>query len=164
MRRANDVAVNRHIITQAQQAPGTFELARVESFGEYRRRLTTAAEQAHRLLVHRFAFGDIFGTLALGVQLQIHPGGGLVHHVDRLIGKLAVGDKALREVYGLPQRFVGDFNVVMLLVFLAQSAQDIPGLLEVGLLHHYRLEAPGKRSVLLEVLAVLLEGGRADAS
>jgi Protein of unknown function (DUF3170). len=52
---------------------------------------------------------------------------------------------------------------VVLLVTLADAEQDLDALLERRLLHHDRLEASLERRVALDVLAVLVEGGRADA-
>ena len=56
---------------------------------------------------------------------------------------------------------IGD--LVVLLVALPDPLQDLDGLLERGLLHHDRLEAPLEGRVLLDVLAVLVERGRPDA-
>jgi hypothetical protein len=52
---------------------------------------------------------------------------------------------------------------VVLLVPLADAHQDVDRLLERRLLDHDRLEAPLERGVALDVLAVLVERGRADA-
>ena len=52
---------------------------------------------------------------------------------------------------------------MVLLVALPDPLQDLDGLLERGLLHHDRLEAPLQGRVLLDVLAVLVERGRPDA-
>ncbi|GJE35799.1 hypothetical protein LDDCCGHA_6019 [Methylobacterium oxalidis] len=51
----------------------------------------------------------------------------------------------------------------MLLVLLLDAAQDRDRVLDGGLGHEDRLEAPGERRVLLHVLAVLVERGGADA-
>ncbi len=50
----------------------------------------------------------------------------------------------------------------MHLVALLQPAQDADGVLDRGLVHEDRLEAPFQRRVLLDVLAVFVERGRAD--
>jgi hypothetical protein len=52
---------------------------------------------------------------------------------------------------------------VVLLVALADARQDLDRLLERGLLDHDRLEASLEGRVALDVLAVLVEGRRADA-
>ncbi len=51
----------------------------------------------------------------------------------------------------------------MLLVFFLQAAQDRDRVLDRRLLDHDRLEAAGKSRILLDMLAVLVERGRADA-
>ena len=48
------------------------------------------------------------------------------------------------------------------LVAVPQALQDLDGVGDGGLLHLHRLEAALERSVLLEVLAVLVERGGAD--
>jgi hypothetical protein len=52
---------------------------------------------------------------------------------------------------------------VVLLVALANPHEDVDRLLERRLLDHDRLEAPLEGRVALDVLAVLVEGRRADA-
>ncbi len=51
----------------------------------------------------------------------------------------------------------------MLLVLVLQPAQDRDGVLDRRLGHEHGLEAPRERSVLLHMLAVFVERGRADA-
>ena len=51
---------------------------------------------------------------------------------------------------------------MVVLVALAQAAQDRDRLLDRRLVDEDRLEAPLERGVLLDVLAVLVERGRAD--
>ena len=88
---------------------------------------------------------------------------GLVDQVDRLVREVAVGDVADREVGRGLDGVVRDRDLVVLLVALADPHEDLDGLLEGGLLDHDRLEAPLERRVALDVLAVLVEGRRADA-
>ena len=87
----------------------------------------------------------------------------LVDQVDRLVRQEAVGDVADRQVRGGLERLVGDRDLVVLLVALADAHQDVDGLLERRLLDHDRLEAALEGGVALDVLAVLVERGRADA-
>ena len=61
-------------------------------------------------------------------------------------------------------RGVGDAHAVVDLVALLQAAQDGDRLLDRRLAHHDRLEAALEGGVLLDVLAVLGEGGGADAA
>jgi hypothetical protein len=58
---------------------------------------------------------------------------------------------------------VGDADAVVLLVLVLQAAQDRDGVLDARLVDEHRLEAPGQRGVLLDVLAILVERGRANA-
>src|SRR5207245_10179157 len=56
-----------------------------------------------------------------------------------------------------------DAHAVVHLVALLQTAQDGDGVLYARLSDHHRLEAPLEGGILLDVLAVLVDGGRADA-
>jgi hypothetical protein len=58
---------------------------------------------------------------------------------------------------------VGDAHPVVNLVLLLQPAQDGDGVLHRGLADEHRLEAPGEGRVLFDVLAIFIQGGRADA-
>ncbi len=98
-----------------------------------------------------------------GRMAQAHARGGFVDEVDRLVGKVAVGDVADRQVDGGLHRFVGDDHLVVLLVALADAEQDVDRLLERRLLDHDRLEAALEGGVALDVLAVLVERRGADA-
>src|SRR4051794_64416 len=96
------------------------------------------------------------------VDLDAQPRGGLVDQVDRLVGKEAVGDVALREHRRGDDRGVLDAHAVVHLVALLQAAQDRDRVLGARLLHVHRLEAALERGVLLDVLAVLVERRGAD--
>jgi hypothetical protein len=98
-----------------------------------------------------------------GGVAQPHSAGGLVDEVDRLVGQVAVGDVADREVDGGLDGVVRDRDLVVLLVALADAHQDLDGLLERRLLDHDRLEAALQGGVALDVLAVLVQRRRADA-
>ena len=88
---------------------------------------------------------------------------GLVDQVDRLVRQMPVRDVADRQVDGCPNGLVGDRDLVVLLVALTDAEQDLDRLLERRLLDHHRLEAALESRVALDVLAVLVERGRADA-
>src|SRR5207244_713634 len=98
-----------------------------------------------------------------GVELGAQAGGGFVHQVDRLVGEEAVGDVAVREGRGRNQRGVLDLDAVVHLVALPEPAQDRDGVLDRGLVDQHGLEAALEGRVLLDVLAVLVQRGRADA-
>ena len=97
-----------------------------------------------------------------GHRLDPHPRRGLVDQVDRLVGQEAVGDVAVGQVGGRLERLVGDVDLVVLLVAVAQALEDLHGLLGRRLIDRDLLEAPLERGVALEVLAVLVERRRAD--
>ena len=101
--------------------------------------------------------------LGHGVHLGAELGGGLVHEVDGLVGQEAVGDVAVRELRGGDERAVLDAHAVVDFVALPQAAQDGDGVLDGRLVDQHRLEAALQRGVLLDVFAVLVERGRADA-
>ena len=101
--------------------------------------------------------------LRLRVDLHLDARRGLVDEIDRLVGQEAVGDVALRKLGRGDDRRVGDLDAVVQLVALLQAAQDGDGRLHARLAHQHLLEAALERRVLLDVLAVLVERGRADA-
>ena len=87
---------------------------------------------------------------------------GLVDQVDGLVRKVAVGDVAVGQVGGGHHGLVGDRDAVVRLVAVPQPLQDLDGVGQRRLLHLDRLEAALQGRVLLQVLAVLVEGGGAD--
>ena len=52
---------------------------------------------------------------------------------------------------------------MVLLIPVLEPAQDRDRVLDRGLADEDRLEAPGQRGILFDVLLVLVEGGRTDA-
>ena len=99
-----------------------------------------------------------------GGELDGDARGGLVDEVDRLVGEEAVGDVAVAQRGGGDQRGVGDRDAVVRLVALLEAAQDRDRALEARLADVDRLEAALERGVLLDVLLVLVERGRADGA
>ncbi len=81
----------------------------------------------------------------------------------RLVREEAVAHVAVREHGRRDERVVLDDHGVVELVALLQTAQDRDGVLDVGRIDQDRLEAALERAVLLDVLAVLVERGGADA-
>ncbi len=90
-------------------------------------------------------------------------GPGLVDHVDRLVGQVAVVDVLGRQLGRGLQRAERVLDAVVLLEARLQALEDFDRLLDRGLDDVDLLEAPRQRGVLLEDAAVLGEGGRADA-
>ena len=101
--------------------------------------------------------------LGLGVDLHAQARTRLVHQVDGLVRQEAVGDVAVGEHRRRHQRAVADPHAVMQLVFLLQAAQDRDRILDRRLADEHRLEPPRQRRVLLDIFAVFVERGRADA-
>ena len=99
-----------------------------------------------------------------GADLVGEGGGGLVDQVDGLVGQEAVGDVAVGEGGGGDDGGVLDADLVVGLVALAQAAQDGDGVFDVGLADVDDLEAALEGGVLLDVFAVLVEGGCADGA
>ena len=98
-----------------------------------------------------------------GEAVQPHARGGLVHQVDGLVGQETVADIAVGQADGGLKRLVGDFYLVMRLVAVAQALENSQRLFGRGLAYLDRLEAALQRGVLFNVLAVFVQGGRADA-
>ncbi len=97
-----------------------------------------------------------------GVDLHAQPRRRLVDEVDGLVGELAAGDVAVGQRGRGHEGRVGDRDLVVRLVALLEPTQDRDGVLDGRLAHEDLLEAPLQGRVLLDVLAVLVQGGRAD--
>lgn len=143
--------------------------------GEFGLRLRDLELQPGRLLEvlgrHRFVLLPLqLGELVLaGDDLggpaerpQPHPGARLVHEVDGLVRQEAVADVAVGQFGRCHQCVVGEADLVVGLVGVPQALQDLDGLLDRRLGHHDGLETALQRGVLLDVLAVLVDGRRAD--
>ena len=103
--------------------------------------------------------------LDLGRRRERHQAGtgrGLVDDIDGLVGQLPIGDVAVGEIHGRPDRNVGDLHPMVRLVLVAEAPNDLDGFGHAGRLDDHGLEPPLERAVLLDVLAVLVEGGGAD--
>ena len=88
---------------------------------------------------------------------------GFVHHVDGFIGQKTAGDVTLGKFDRSFERFVGKLGFVMRFVFRAQTFQNLDRLIDGRGIDLHRLEAALERSVLLDVLAILVHRRRADA-
>ena len=98
-----------------------------------------------------------------GHRLEPDAGAGLVDDVDRLVGEASPGDVPVRQFDGRLERLVGDLDAVVGLVAVAEAAEDLQRLGAAGRLDDHGLEPAIQGAVLLDVLAVLVEGGGADA-
>jgi hypothetical protein len=83
-------------------------------------------------------------------RLDAHARRGLVDEVDGLVGQEAVGDVPVGQLGRGLQRLVGDRDLVVRLVAVAQALEDLHGLLGRGLVDADLLEAPLERGVALE--------------
>ncbi|CDF94048.1 hypothetical protein BN844_5401 [Pseudomonas sp. SHC52] len=99
----------------------------------------------------------------LGVDFHTDTAGGLVDQVDGLVRQLTIGDVAVAELGRRDDRAIGDRHLVVDFIALLEATQDSDGVLFARLVHQYFLEAPLEGCVLLYVLTVLVERGRADA-
>ena len=106
---------------------------------------------------------ELVELLGLGIDLHPLARRRLVDQVDRLVRQEAVGDVAVGQRRRRDDRRIGDAHAVMGLVLLLQAAQDRDRVLDRRLGDEHRLEAPRQRRVLLDVLAIFVERGRADA-
>ena len=100
--------------------------------------------------------------LGKAVDLDAKPARRLVHEVDRLVGEESVADVPVREGGSGHQRVVGDPHAVMHLVLLLEPPENRDRVGHARLAHQYRLEATLERGVLLDVLAIFIEGRRPD--
>ena len=99
-----------------------------------------------------------------GHRLEADAGAGLVDDVDRLVRQAAAGDVAVGQLDGGLERLVGDLHAVVRLVAVAQAREDLDRLVLASagstmIVWNRRSRA----RVLLDVLAVLVERGGADA-
>src|SRR5262249_48731522 len=98
-----------------------------------------------------------------GHGLEADAGARLVDDVNGLVGQAASRDVAVGQLDGGLQRLVLDLDAVMGLVAVAQPTQDLDRLALGGGIDDDLLEASFQGPVLLDVLAVLVQGGGADA-
>ncbi len=91
-----------------------------------------------------------------------HPGAGLVDEIDRLVRQESVGDVAVGQGGRGHQGGVRDGHPVVRLVPVAQTLEDLDRVGQRRLTHLDRLEPTLERGVLLEVLAVLVQGRGTD--
>ena len=109
-------------------------------------------------------FLDADGLLAPAFRQQHLRRAGLVDHVDRLVGQLAVMDVARRQLDRRLDRLVGVLELVIVLEIGLEAFEDFDRIGDRRLVDVDLLEAAHQRAVLLEILAVFLVGGRADAA
>ena len=87
---------------------------------------------------------------------------GFIHDVDGLVRKKAAGDVTIRKSDRGLERFIGEFCLVVRLIFRTQTFQNLDCFIHRGRIDFYRLEAAFERGVLLDVFTVLVHGRCAD--
>src|SRR5207248_10899211 len=98
-----------------------------------------------------------------GHRLQADASAGFVDDIDRLVGQAAAADVAVAEFDGGVERLVADLDAVVRLVAVAQAAEDLDRFDLARRIDDDLLEAAGEGGILLDVLAVFVERGGADA-
>ena len=104
---------------------------------------------------------DLVDLLRQRIDRDAQPRRGLVDQVDRLVGQEPVRDVTMGKGRGGNDRVICNPYSVMDFVALLQAAQDRDRVFDRRLADEHRLEAPLERRVLFDVLAVLVERGRA---
>mmetsp|Transcript_7362 Transcript_7362/g.17762 ORF Transcript_7362/g.17762 Transcript_7362/m.17762 type:complete len:484 (+) Transcript_7362:1778-3229(+) len=124
------------------------------------RRLVVVLCQAQplHLKLHHFSIHPVD---ALGLARHLHPqlGGALVHQVDGLVGKEPVGYVSVAKHSRRDEGRVLYAHAVVYLVPLLEAAEDGDGVFHRRGVHKHLLEAPLQRRVLLDILAVFVQGG-----
>ena len=100
--------------------------------------------------------------LRFRVDLDTNARGRLVDQVDRLVGQLPVADVAMRQRRRGDDRRIRDLDAVVHFVALLQATQNRNRVFDRGLIDQHFLETALERSILFDVLAVLVERGRTD--
>ena len=101
--------------------------------------------------------------LRLGVNLHADAAGGLVDQVDGLVRQLPIGDVAVRQLGRGDDRAVGDAHPVVHFIAFLEATEDGDGVFLARFVHQHLLEAALQRGILLDVLAILVEGSSTDA-
>ena len=97
-----------------------------------------------------------------GIHLGADLSAGLVHQVDGLVRQEAVGDIAVGEGGRGDDGGIGNLHAVEHFIPFLQATEDGDGIFHGRLLHQHRLEAAFQSGILLDILAVLVQGGGTD--
>ena len=93
---------------------------------------------------------------------QIAAGAGFVQQVDGLIGQITVGDIPLTQGDSGAEHIGRHLHMMVLLVVALDAVHHGQRIGHAGLFHPHGLEAALQRLILLDILAVLVEGGGTD--
>ena len=94
---------------------------------------------------------------------QAHPGPGLVDQVNGLVRQEAVGDEPGGQGGCAVESFIGNVYVVVVFVAAPDALENIYSLVVGRFLDAHRLQPTFQGGVPLHVLAVVVQGGCADA-
>ncbi len=97
-----------------------------------------------------------------GIELDLQTRSRFVDQIDRFVGQETIADVAMRKDRRGHERGILNAHAVVHFVAFLQSAQNRDRILDRRLVHHHRLKTPFERGVLLDVLAIFVERGRAD--
>ena len=93
----------------------------------------------------------------------MHAGTGLIENIDGFVRQETVAHVPVAQQHALLNGLVGVHHVVVVLVLVLDVVQDFNRLLGRGGVHHHHLETTGQSTIFLNVLAVLIQRGGADA-
>ncbi len=105
---------------------------------------------------------EVFQAGRLGGQQHLHPRGGRVEKIDRLVGELSSGDVARGQLGGRFGGVVSHHDFVDLFVFVFQPPHDKRGDFDRRFRQTDELEPAGQRRVPLEIFLILGPGGGGD--
>ena len=103
-----------------------------------------------------------FGQPGQILIVEVYIGGRLINEVDGLVGQIPVGDVPLAHHHRLAADIRADGDMVEGLIIGGDALENLHRVVDGGLLHDDGLEAALQGGILLNVLAVLGEGGGAD--
>ena len=126
-----------------------------------RRRLLFFHRLALNLQLNQAALEAIHG-LGLGVNFHSDPTACLIDQVDGFVRQLPVSDVTLTQFGRSDNGAVSNIDAVMHLVALFEATQNGDGVLLAGLVHQHLLETSLQRGVSFHILAIFVQGGRAD--
>ena len=126
--------------------------------------VTLRANNTAFLVLHGFNFLFDLDDLLRNVDVgEVDPAAHFVECVDGLVWQVTVGDVATCQLHARFDGLLRVLDAVVLFVLVLDVVQDLNRFLNAGGLHHHLLESPLQCPVLLDVLAVFVQGCRADA-
>ena len=99
----------------------------------------------------------------LGIDFHADARCGFVHQIDGLVRQLPIGDITIRQRRRRHNGRIGDLHTVMHGIAFFEAAQDRDRVFHARLADEHFLETTFQRRILLDVFAIFVERGRADA-